>query len=86
MKKSHFEAELAPQQVELVKMMEWIRHTGHRLVVLFEGRDAAGKGGTIKRIVEPLNPRSCRVMPPRQPDAGYQRPPKESLRWVPSVY
>ncbi|MBA3268259.1 MAG: hypothetical protein H0T70_08375 [Acidimicrobiia bacterium] len=53
MKKSHFEAELAPQQVEMVKMMEWIRHTGHRLVVLFEGRDAAGKGGTIKRIVEP---------------------------------
>ncbi len=62
MKKAHFEAELATQQVELVRMLEWIQHSGHRLVVLFEGRDAAGKGGTIKRIAEPLNPRACRVV------------------------
>ncbi len=62
MNRKKFEAELAIQQVELVRMLEWIRHTGHKLVVLFEGRDAAGKGGTIKRISEPLNPRACRVV------------------------
>ena len=42
-------------------MLDWIRVSGHRLVVLFEGRDAAGKGGTIKRVADPLNPRFCRV-------------------------
>ena len=54
--------ELARLQVELVKMQYWVKATGFRLVVLFEGRDAAGKGGTIKRITEPLNPRGCRVV------------------------
>ena len=48
--------------VELVKLQYWVREKGLRVVVLFEGRDAAGKGGTIKRIVEPLNPRGCRVV------------------------
>ncbi len=61
MAKKAFEKTLAAQQLELVKMLDWIRESGHRLVVLFEGRDAAGKGGTIKRISEPLNPRFCRV-------------------------
>jgi polyphosphate kinase 2 len=61
MSKKTFEKTLAAQQLELVKMLDWIRHSGHRLVILFEGRDAAGKGGTIKRISEPLNPRFCRV-------------------------
>ncbi len=56
-----FETELARLQVELVHMLDWIRKSDHRLIVLFEGRDAAGKGGTIKRIVDPLNPRYCRV-------------------------
>jgi polyphosphate kinase len=56
-----FERELAVLQLELVKMLDWSRASGHRLVVLFEGRDAAGKGGTIKRIVDALNPRFCRV-------------------------
>jgi polyphosphate kinase 2 len=56
-----YEEELARLQVELVKLQEWIRHKGLRLVALFEGRDAAGKGGTIKRITEPLNPRYARV-------------------------
>ncbi len=60
--KSEYEKELARLQTELVKMQYWIRHTGYRLVILFEGRDAAGKGGTIKRIAEPLNPRGCRVV------------------------
>jgi polyphosphate kinase 2 len=56
-----YEAELARLQVELVKLQMWIRHKGLKIVVIFEGRDAAGKGGTIKRITEPLNPRTCRV-------------------------
>jgi polyphosphate kinase 2 len=61
MSRKQFERELAALQLELVKMLDWIRQGGHRLVVVFEGRDAAGKGGTIKRIVSPLNPRFCRV-------------------------
>src|SRR5437868_6712949 len=57
-----YEKELAELQLELVRMLEWIRHSGHRLVVVFEGRDAAGKGSTISRVANPLNPRSCRVV------------------------
>jgi len=57
-----YESELVRLQVELVKLQEWIRHDGLRVVVLFEGRDAAGKGGAIKRITESLNPRVCRVV------------------------
>ena len=54
--------ELRKLQIELVKLQEWIRHAKLRVVVLFEGRDAAGKGGAIKRITECLNPRVCRVV------------------------
>ena len=54
--------ELRKLFVELVAMQEWIIHKGLKVVVLFEGRDAAGKGGTIKRIMDPLNPRSCKVV------------------------
>ncbi|MGI9351281.1 MAG: polyphosphate kinase 2 [Rhizobiaceae bacterium] len=54
--------ELARLQIELVKLQEWIKHKGLKVVVIFEGRDAAGKGGTIKRITEPLNPRICSVV------------------------
>ena len=57
-----YERELERQQIELVKLQEWVKHTGRRVVVIFEGRDAAGKGGTIKRITEPLNPRLCKVV------------------------
>jgi polyphosphate kinase 2 len=57
-----YERELAKLQVELVKLQEWIKANGLRLVVLFEGRDAAGKGGAIKRITQCLNPRYCRVV------------------------
>ena len=57
-----YEKELARLQIELVKMQYWAKHTGTRIVILFEGRDAAGKGGTIKRITEQLNPRGCRVV------------------------
>ena len=60
-KKRVYENELARLQVELVKLQMWIKHKGLKIVVIFEGRDAAGKGGTIKRISEPLNPRTCRV-------------------------
>ena len=54
--------ELARIQIELVKLQEWIKHEGLKVVALFEGRDAAGKGGVIKRITESLNPRICRVV------------------------
>jgi polyphosphate kinase 2 len=57
-----YEEELIKLQIDLVKLQEWIRHKGLRVVVLFEGRDAAGKGGTIKRITQCLNPRICRVV------------------------
>lgn len=57
-----YERELAKLNIELVAMQEWVRANNWRVVVIFEGRDAAGKGGTIKRITEPLNPRSCRVV------------------------
>ena len=56
-----YEAELFRLQTELVKVQEWVRATGARVVILFEGRDAAGKGGTIKRITEYLSPRSARI-------------------------
>jgi polyphosphate kinase 2 len=54
--------ELEKLQMELVNLQEWIKYKGLRVVVIFEGRDAAGKGGTIKRITESLNPRICRVV------------------------
>jgi polyphosphate kinase 2 len=57
-----YEAELAKLQIELVKLQEWIKHKGLKVVILFEGRDAAGKGGVIKRITQSLNPRICRVV------------------------
>jgi polyphosphate kinase 2 len=57
-----YETELARLQIELVKLQEWLKHEGLKVVVIFEGRDAAGKGGTIKRITQSLNPRICRVV------------------------
>jgi len=60
--KTVYEAEMARLHVELVKLQEWIKEQGLRVVVIFEGRDAAGKGGVIKRITEPLNPRVARVV------------------------
>jgi len=57
-----YEKELERLQVELVGMQQWVIETGARVVVIFEGRDAAGKGGAIKRIVQYLNPRSARVV------------------------
>ena len=62
MKKKDYEKELARLQIELVKLQEWIKAQGLKVVVLFEGRDAAGKGGAIKTITECLNPRYARVV------------------------
>lgn len=60
--KRAYEKELARLQLELIKLQEWIRYKNLKVVVIFEGRDAAGKGGVIKRITESLNPRVCRVV------------------------
>jgi polyphosphate kinase 2 len=59
---ARYEAELTRLQTELVEMQEWVKAVGARLVILFEGRDAAGKGGAIKRVTEFLNPRVARVV------------------------
>jgi polyphosphate kinase 2 len=56
-----YQAELFRLQTELVKLQEWVRHSGARIAVVFEGRDGAGKGGAIKRITEYLNPRVARI-------------------------
>jgi len=56
-----YEAELFRLQTEFVRLQEWVKHSGARIVVIFEGRDAAGKGGTIKRITEYLSPRVSRI-------------------------
>ena len=60
--KVEYEKELARLQTELVRLQEWVIHEGLRVMVIFEGRDTAGKGGTIKRIMERLNARYCRVV------------------------
>jgi polyphosphate kinase 2 len=62
LKTSVYAKELFKLQLELVKLQEWIKHQGLKVVVIFEGRDAAGKGGVIKRITQHLNPRICRVV------------------------
>lgn len=62
-------------QIELLKLQQWIKATGRRVVILFEGRDAAGKGGTIKRFTEHLNPRGTRVVALEKPSQ------RESTQW-----
>lgn len=62
LKKAFYEQELSRLQEELVKMQYWVKEKGLRIVIIFEGRDAAGKGGMIKRIIEQMNPRGCRVV------------------------
>jgi polyphosphate kinase 2 len=62
LKRKKYEAKLDELYMELVKMQYWIKATGKKLVILVEGRDAAGKGGAIKCIAEPLNPRGCRIV------------------------
>jgi len=62
MPRKTYEAELRLLQIELLKFQRWVREQGKRIVIVFEGRDAAGKGGTIKRIMEHLNPRHARAI------------------------
>jgi len=65
--KTVYEAELERLQIELVAMQQWVIASGARILIIFEGRDAAGKGGAIKRIMQYLNPRSARVVALPQP-------------------
>ncbi len=67
MTRKNYEKEKYKLQVELLKLQQWIKQTGQKLVILFEGRDAAGKGGTIKRFMEHLNPRGSRVVALEKP-------------------
>ena len=60
--RKRYAAELLRLQAQLVEMQEWVKTSGTRLVVVFEGRDAAGKGGTIQRMMQYLNPRICRIV------------------------
>jgi polyphosphate kinase 2 len=63
-----YEQQMAELQVELLKLQSWVKETGERIIVLFEGRDAAGKGGTIKRFMEHLNPRGARIVALEKPN------------------
>lgn len=62
MKKKEYAGLLRPLDIELLKMQRWVQASGQRILVIFEGRDAAGKGGAIKRIAKHLNPRGCRIV------------------------
>ena len=70
MKSKAYEKQLRRLQIELLKVQDWQRQSGERLVMVFEGRDTAGKGGTIKRFMEHLNPRPCPCGRPVQADRG----------------
>ncbi|TDR82094.1 polyphosphate kinase 2 [Paludibacterium purpuratum] len=67
MRRPEYERIKADLQIELLKVQNWVKESGQRIVILFEGRDAAGKGGTIKRFMEHLNPRSARVVALEKP-------------------
>jgi polyphosphate kinase len=75
MPRDEYEREKRLLQIELLKLQKWIKVSGDRLVILFEGRDAAGKGGTIKRFMEHLNPRGARVVALEKPSE------RESTQW-----
>jgi len=84
LKNKVYEKELAQLQIELVKLQNWVKREGLRVVVIFEGRDAAGKGGTIKRIVRRLNPRVCRVIALGTP-SDYEKTQWYFQRYVPHL-
>jgi polyphosphate kinase 2 (PPK2 family) len=67
MARPEYEYEKRPLQIELVRLQNWVKATGQRIVIVFEGRDAAGKGGTIKRFTEHLNPRGAQVVALEKP-------------------
>lgn len=72
MRRKDYDKEIALLQIELVKMQAWVRSSGARIAIVFEGRDAAGKGGTIKRFRENLNPRGARVVALSKPSETEQ--------------
>jgi polyphosphate kinase 2 len=72
MPRSEYEYEKRPLQIELVKLQNWVKSTGQRVIIVFEGRDAAGKGGTIKRFTEHLNPRGATVVALTKPSEREQ--------------
>jgi polyphosphate kinase len=72
MRRDEYEQRKRELQIELLKMQSWVKDTGQRVIVLFEGRDAAGKGGTIKRFMEHLNPRGARVVALEKPTSREQ--------------
>jgi polyphosphate kinase 2 (PPK2 family) len=80
LKSKRYRKELKRLQIELVKLQEWIKHKGLKVVVLFEGRDAAGKGGTIKRVIQRMNPRICRSVRPPKDMSGRPSPTRPSCR------
>jgi len=73
--RADYEAFKFELQIELLKLQNWVRDTGERLLIFFEGRDAAGKGGTIKRMMEHLNPRGARIVALEKPS------PREAGQW-----
>lgn len=75
LKRNDYKAALEPMRVELVAMARWLQHTGNRLLVIFEGRDTAGKGGAIDAIAGQLNPRQCHVVALPKPTE------QESAQW-----
>lgn len=75
MRRTTYEQHKAELQVELLKVQEWVKDSGEKIVVIFEGRDGAGKGGTIKRFMEHLNPRGARVIALEKPS------PREQSQW-----
>ncbi len=75
MRRKAYEQHKAELQVELLKVQEWVRNSGQKIVLIFEGRDAAGKGGTIKRFMEHLNPRGARVVALEKPSE------RETSQW-----
>ena len=72
MSRKVYEKHKAELQVELLKVQQWVKETGQRIILIFEGRDAAGKGGTIKRFMEHLNPRGARVVALEKPSIEEQ--------------
>ncbi len=75
MDREQYELEKRLLQIELLKLQTWVKESGRRIAILFEGRDAAGKGGTIKRFTEHLNPRGARIVALVKPSD------RESTQW-----
>ena len=75
LKRNDYEAAIEPMRIELVAMARWLQHTGKRLLVIFEGRDTAGKGGAIGAVADQLNPRQCRTVALPKPNE------REATQW-----